>query len=108
MCEFDRRGSELYANALWVGVPSCLIASVLVCSVFQCHNDPAGSAPRARGPPHRTGSATPAASRYAPAQDQTGTAGASQPGAGVRVRPEPGEPDLLTEGAAELPVPDPR
>lgn len=108
MCEFFRRGSELYANALWVGVPSCLIARVLVCSVFQCRNDPVGSAPLARVPPHRTGSAAPEASRYTPAQDQTRAAGASQPGAGVRVRPEPGEPELLTEGAAGLPVPDPR
>lgn len=56
----------------------------------------------------RTAAAEPAVPRDTPPQDQTGAAGATDPGAGVRVQPEPREPELLAEGAADLRVPDSR
>lgn len=77
--------------------------------MFQCRDDPAGFGALACDPSRvRSGSPAPAVPRYTPTQNQTRAAGAPEPGAGVRVQPEPGEPELLTQGAAELRVPDSR
>lgn len=84
---------------------SCVTGRVLVSSEFLRCDDPAGCGALARGP-SRAGSGSPArpVPRDTPTQDQPGAAGAPEPGARVRVQPEPGEPELLTEGAAELRV----
>lgn len=70
-----------------------------------CGDDPVGFSARARDRSRvRTGSPTQMFPRNTPAQSQTRAAGPAEPGPGVRVRPEPGDPGLLTEGTAELPV----